>query len=98
MIDLRQLQALRAVHSEGSVTRAARLLGWSQPTVDYHLHNLDRLIGGAVLHRSTRGSTLTPVGHLVLERGHEILSLSDRTLRDARELTQMGQVLSLIHI
>ncbi|UOQ61192.1 LysR family transcriptional regulator [Leucobacter rhizosphaerae] len=92
MIDLRQLQALRAVHSEGSVTRAARLLGWSQPTVDYHLHNLDRLIGGSVLQRSTRGSTLTPVGHLVLERAHEILSLSDRTLRDARELTQMGQV------
>lgn len=92
VIDLRQLQALRAVHSEGSVTRAARLLGWSQPTVDYHLRNLDGLVGAPLLHRSTRGSTLTPVGTLVLDRANEILVLSERTLRDARELTQMGQV------
>ncbi|MBL3687608.1 LysR family transcriptional regulator [Leucobacter zeae] len=92
MIDLKQLQALRAVQGEGSVTRAARLLGWSQPTVDYHLRNLERLVGGPVLARTTRGSSLTPVGHLLCERGQEILTLSDRTLRDARDLTRMGQV------
>lgn len=91
MIDLRQLQALRAVHSMGSVTQAARSLGWSQPTVDYHLRNLDALVGGPLLERSSRGSTLTPVGHLVLDRAHEILTLTDRALRDAREFTEMGQ-------
>lgn len=91
MIDLRQLQALRAVHSAGSVTQAARLLGWSQPTVDYHLRNLDALVGGPLLERSTRGSSLTPVGMLVLDRAQEILTLSDRALRDAREFTQVGQ-------
>ncbi|MFD5600030.1 LysR family transcriptional regulator [Leucobacter sp. NPDC058333] len=91
MIDLRQLQALRAVQREGSVTRAARSLGWSQPTVDYHLHNLDRLVGASVLERTKRGSTLTPVGVLVLDRGEEILTLTDRALRDARDLAQMGR-------
>lgn len=91
MIDLRQLQALRAVHGEGSVTRAAKLLGWSQPTVDYHLRNLERLVGAEVLQRSTRGSELTPVGYLILERAQEILTLTERTLRDARDLTEMGQ-------
>ena len=91
MIDLRQLRALRAVHSEGSVTGAARLLGWSQPTVDYHLRNIDRLVGSPLLERTKRGSTLTPVGHLVLERAQQILTLSDRTLHDARELAQMGR-------
>ncbi len=92
MIDLRQLQALRAVHAEGSVTGAARRLGWSQPTVDYHLKNLDRLVGAAVIQRSARGSSLTPVGVLLLDRGEEILTLTDRALRDARDLTQMGRV------
>ncbi|MGW9021992.1 LysR family transcriptional regulator [Leucobacter chromiiresistens] len=91
MIDLRQLIALRAVQREGSVTRAGRALGWSQPTVDYHLRNLERLIGSPVLERSTRGSTPTPVGVLVLDRGEEILTLSDRALRDARDLAQMGR-------
>ncbi len=91
MIDLRQLQALRAVHATGSVTQAARSLAWSQPTVDYHLRNLDGLVGAPLLERSSRGSTLTPVGHLVLDRAREILTLSDRALHDAREFTQMGQ-------
>ncbi|QZY51756.1 LysR family transcriptional regulator [Leucobacter tenebrionis] len=92
MIDLRQLQALRAVHAEGSVTGAARRLAWSQPTVDYHLKNLDRLVGSPVIQRSARGSSLTPVGVLLLDRGEEILSLTDRALRDARDLTHMGRV------
>ncbi|WP_053386385.1 LysR family transcriptional regulator [Leucobacter japonicus] len=91
MIDLRQLQALRAVHREGSVTQAGRSLAWSQPTVDYHLRNLERLIGSPVIARSKRGSTLTPVGVLVLDRGEEILTLTDRALRDARDLAQMGR-------
>ncbi|GAA4488983.1 LysR family transcriptional regulator [Microbacterium panaciterrae] len=92
MADLRQFEALRAVHAEGSVTAAARRLGWGQPTVDYHLKNLERLVGSPVLLRSPRGSRLTPVGMLLLERAQDILTLSERAIRDARELTQMGRV------
>lgn len=92
MIDLRQLQALGAVAAEGSVSRAATRLGWSQPTVDYHLKNLDRLVGTELTSRSTRGSRLTTAGQLMLERGEEILGLADRTLTDVRDLAQLGHV------
>lgn len=92
MIDLRQLQALSAVAAEGSVARAAARLGWSQPTVDYHLRNLDRLVGSDLTSRSTRGSRLTTAGMLMLERGDEILSLADRALTDVRELAQLGRI------
>lgn len=92
LIDLRQLQALSAVHAEGSVARAALRLGWSQPTVDYHLKNLDRLVGIELTSRSTRGSSLTTAGQLMLERGDAILALADRTLTDVRDLGQLGHV------
>ncbi|WP_158861729.1 LysR family transcriptional regulator [Leifsonia sp. AG29] len=92
MADLRQFEALRAVHAEGSVTAAARRLGWGQPTVDYHLKNLERLVGSPVLARSPRGSRLTPVGMLLLERAQEILTLSERAIGDAREFSQLGRV------
>lgn len=92
MIDLRQLQALSAVAAEGSVSRAAMRLGWSQPTVDYHLKNLDRLVGTELTTRSTRGSRLTIAGQLMLDRGEEILGLADRALTDVRDLAQLGHV------
>lgn len=92
MLDLRQLQALAAVAAEGSVARAAHRLSWSQPTVDHHLKALERLVGSPLLVRSSRGSTLTSAGTLMLERGAEILALSDRALTDVRELANVGRV------
>lgn len=92
MIDIRQLQALGAVAAEGSVARASQRLGWSQPTVDYHLKNLDRLVGTDLTSRSTRGSRLTIAGQLMHERGEEILALADRALTDVRDLAQLGHV------
>ncbi|MFC6235798.1 LysR family transcriptional regulator, partial [Leucobacter soli] len=91
MLDPRQLQALAAVAAEGSVARAAKRLGWSQPTVDYHLKALDRLVGSALTMRSARGSALTSAGALMLERGDELLALSDRALADVREFAQVGR-------
>lgn len=91
MIDPRQLQALAAVAAEGSVARAAKRLGWSQPTVDYHLKALDRLVGSPLIVRNTRGSSLTAAGTLMLERGDQILALSERALSDVREFAQVGR-------
>lgn len=90
MIDLRQLEALRAVDAAGSVAGAARALSWSQPTVDYHLGNLERLVGAPVLVRSSRGSSLTSLGEFLLERALEILTLSERALEDARGFAVAG--------
>ncbi|WP_454110603.1 LysR substrate-binding domain-containing protein [Leifsonia shinshuensis] len=42
--------------------------------------------------RSPRGSRLTPVGMLLLERAQEILTLSERAVADAREFSQLGRV------
>jgi len=95
MLDPRQLQALAAVAAEGSVARAAKRLGWSQPTVDYHLKNLDRLVGTDLTSRSTRGSRLTIAGQLMHERGEEILALADRALTDVRDLAQRATPHSL---
>lgn len=91
MLDLRQLQALAAVAAEGSVARAAKRLAWSEPTVDYHLRALERAVGASLLNRSSRGSTLTPTGALLVDRGSEILALADRALTDAREFAEIGR-------
>ncbi|PTW91323.1 LysR family hydrogen peroxide-inducible transcriptional activator [Microbacteriaceae bacterium MWH-Ta3] len=86
MLDIRQLQALVAIHDTGSIAAAARELGWSQPTVSHHLQNLERELGTAMTHRDSAGTTLTPAGEVALRGAHDILALAERTVRDVDEL------------
>ncbi|WP_226831556.1 LysR family transcriptional regulator [Brevibacterium sp. FME17] len=77
-LDTRGLSALRAIAEAGSVAAAATTLGWSQPTVNHHLRNLERTLGSTLIEKSSRGSQPTVVGNLVVSRAIEILGLCDR--------------------
>lgn len=91
MVDLRQFQALCAVGEHGSGARASRALGWSQPTLDYHLRALEALVGAPLAIRSSRGSTLTEAGAMLAERGAGILKSADRAVSDVRDFVRVGQ-------
>ncbi|WP_346036167.1 LysR family transcriptional regulator [Brevibacterium picturae] len=77
-LDTRGLSALREIAESGSVAAAAAALGWSQPTVNHHLRNLERALGSTLIVKSPRGSHPTVVGNLVVTRAIEILGLCDR--------------------
>jgi len=75
----------------GSFTRAATLLGQTQPTVTKAIVALERGLGSRLLYRNTRGVTLTGPGQTLYDRSRAILSEIDATKRavrgDATELT-----------
>lgn len=77
-LDTRGLMALRTIAESGSVAAAAVKVGWSQPTVNHHLRNLERALGSTLIEKSPRGSAPTVVGNLVVARAIEILGLCDR--------------------
>lgn len=89
MPDLKQFRALQAVSATGSISQAAQQLEWSTPTVDYHLAALEQEAGSAVVSRSSRGTTLTGVGKLLVDRADELLALADRAIVDARDLANL---------
>ena len=64
---------IRTAHS-GSLSRAARELGLSQPSVSRILSGLEREIGVALLVRTTRAVTLTDAGADYLSRIEQVLS------------------------
>jgi DNA-binding transcriptional LysR family regulator len=64
---------VRTAHS-GSLSRAARELGLSQPSVSRILSGLEREIGAALLVRTTRAVTLTDAGADYLSRIEPLLS------------------------
>lgn len=78
MIDLRRLEALVAVHRTGSVSAAAALLHFGQPTISHHLRRLEAETGSVLLQRVGRGVRLTPEGERLALRGEEILGLLAR--------------------
>lgn len=62
----------RTVARAGSLSAAARELGWTQPAVSQQLQRLERDVGGPLLVRSSRGVTLTEAGRVLLGRADTV--------------------------
>lgn len=62
-----QLAVLDAIARTGSLTRAAQLLNFAQPTVSHHLTALEAQLGARLVDRAARGAQVNELGHLVLE-------------------------------
>ncbi|HZB77843.1 MAG TPA: LysR family transcriptional regulator, partial [Solirubrobacteraceae bacterium] len=74
MLDVRRLQTLRAVAREGSLTAAAKALGYTQPAVSHHIARLEEEVGTAVLTRLGRGVRLTDAGRALVEHADAVLA------------------------
>ncbi|MFD9368643.1 LysR family transcriptional regulator [Streptomyces sp. NPDC060020] len=77
-MDLALLRTFVAVHRAGSFTRAAALLGLSQPAVTSQIRTLERQLGRPLFHRRARGVTPTAVGD---ELAHKAAPHLDALLR-----------------
>lgn len=84
-IDLNLLRVMQAVDQEGSVTRAAQLLGLSQPAVSNALARLRRALGDPLFVRSTHGMEATPRARRVLDALDSAMGLIRQGLRDGAE-------------
>jgi molybdate transport repressor ModE-like protein len=73
MLDVRRMQMLRAVAREGSVSAAARALGYSQPAVSHHIARLEEEVGTALITRLGRGVRLTDAGLTLVEHTDAVL-------------------------
>lgn len=77
MPDLPALELLLAVARLGSLGRAAKEAGISQPAASARMRTLERLAGVPLLERTPRGSMLTPAGVLVTEWAGPLLEAAD---------------------
>ncbi|SDY66654.1 DNA-binding transcriptional regulator, LysR family [Amycolatopsis xylanica] len=73
MLDVRRLQVLRAVITSGSITAAARNLGYTPSAISQQLSTLEREAGTELFERVGRGIRPTPAGTLLSEHA-EVLS------------------------
>jgi LysR family transcriptional regulator, regulator of abg operon len=90
-MDLVQLERFVAVASAGSMRKAAKRLGVSQPTLTWSIHHLEASVGGALLERHGRGSRLTEAGEVLLPHAQLLINegrrarLAIESLQEARD-------------
>src|SRR5215218_4649683 len=74
MLDVRRMQMLQAVARAGSVSAAARALGYTQPAVSHHIARLEEEAGTALITRLGRGVRLTDAGRALVEHADAVLT------------------------
>ncbi|MET9646053.1 LysR family transcriptional regulator [Streptomyces syringium] len=75
--DLGALELLIAVARLGSLGRAARELGITQPAASSRVRTMERMLGVALVDRSPRGSRLTDAGVLVTDWARRIVEAAE---------------------
>ncbi|MFC7259586.1 LysR family transcriptional regulator [Streptomyces lutosisoli] len=89
--DLGAMELLLAVARLGSLGRAARELGITQPAASSRIRSMERQLGVALVDRSPRGSRLTDAGALVTDWARRVVEAAEafdagaQALRDRRD-------------
>jgi DNA-binding transcriptional LysR family regulator len=85
MMKLEGIAAFVAIVDAGSVSEAARRLGWSKSVTSERLAGLERVLGTRLVQRTTRKLSLTQDGDSLLPRARRILADVDDAAVDVVE-------------
>ena len=97
-LDIRFFVTLDAVARTGSLSAAAKTLGYTQSAVSQQISRLEALVGQRILNRSagSRSTTLTPAGRVLLQHAESLRATLERASADidalARGLTGILRV------
>lgn len=86
-MDKRYLEYILALAETGNMTKAARKLYVSQPTLSQFLSKQEAEIGAPLFKRENGAYVLTPVGELYAEYARKVLSLTDTLQQDIRRIS-----------
>ncbi|AQW53323.1 peptidase [Streptomyces hygroscopicus] len=81
---MRHLRALCAIADTGSLRKAARQLGMTQPSLTTQLRRIENTIGGRLFSREVTGSRPTPLGRSVLCRARPIVAEMNALVSEVR--------------
>lgn len=87
-MDTRLLEYFLGIAEEGNMTRAAKQLHVTQPTLSKQLNKLEEMLGVKLFHRTSRRMILTEAGLMLRDRAKTILELTQKTFTDLQKNDQ----------
>lgn len=85
-MELTQLKYFRTIIETGRMTKAASLLGVTQPALSAMLKKLEKEVGAELVHRTGRGIEPTEAGLVFAKYGDEALRAASAGVKAVREL------------
>ena len=89
-LDLHSIRIVRAIAEHGTISAAARALGYSQPAISQHLRRSEARLGTPLVVRSGRGVRLSEAGQVVARHAVAITSALDAASGDLAELVGLA--------
>ena len=83
-MEFRVLYYFLTVAREGNITKAAKILHITQPTLSRQMMQLEYELGVKLFARSNHSVSLTEEGMFLKRRAQELVSLAERTGRSFR--------------
>ncbi len=85
-MDVTQQRYMIALAESGSVSKAAKNLGVSQPAISAWLKNIEDQLGTKLMHRTKNKLVLTPAGEIYLRASRQMIELRDKTYAEIRTI------------
>jgi len=84
----RDWEILRALYLEHNITKAAKNLYITQPTLTKRLKQIEKDLGVKVVNRGVKGVVFTPQGEYLAKKAEEMLALSSRIREEVLNMEQ----------
>lgn len=91
-MDKRYLEYILVLAETGNMTKAARKLYVSQPTLSQFLAKQEKEIGAPLFQRSCGVYTLTPVGNLYADYARKVLYLTNTLEKDIERISMTNRI------
>jgi DNA-binding transcriptional LysR family regulator len=88
-MDVNQLEVLVTVARERSFSRAAEVLGRTQPAISQAIKRLEDELGETLFDRSSKDGTLTFAGEMLLDHAKQMINLRDHALTSLHEMRDL---------
>ncbi|MGR3777894.1 LysR family transcriptional regulator [Bacillus paramycoides] len=86
-MEINDLIIFKTVANEGSISKAAKELGYVQPNVTERIKKLEQELETPLLHRDNKGVSLLPSGDILLDYTNKILNLLEEAKNEIKTNT-----------
>lgn len=83
-MEINDLIIFKTVANEGSISKAAKELGYVQPNITERIKKLEQELETPLLHRDNKGVSLLPSGDILLDYTNRILTLLEEAKNEIK--------------